>query len=568
MPLFSRHALTMLSLATALGSVAPALAQDMPQTPPHSSAKAQAADTQEPRTPPRLIVAISVDQFSADLFAQYREHFTHGFARLLQGAVFPQGFQSHAATETCPGHSTLLTGVHPARTGIIANNWFVPGIARKDKEVYCVEDETNPASTPDDPVVSPRHLLAPTLGDLLKQKAPGTINAAVSAKDRAAVMMSGHVTDAVYWFKGKGFTTFADRRVTPAVTAENAVIAQSVAAGDSALPVPAWCEKLNRPTMMGGFTIGTYRFPLKAGDFKGWSVGPRVDAATGDMALRMVDELHMGTDAVPDVLSVSFSATDKVGHAYGTEGVEMCIQLAQLDMTLGRLFAGLDQRGIDYEVVLSADHGGFDAPERLALQGYPTATRIDPVLTGDGLSRAISQQTGIVAPTGPLFMGGGSSGDIWIAAGLSEDQRARALAALVAMLRAHPQVAAVYTAAELEKVPVPEGNPQDWTMQQRVRASFVAGRSGDVLMMTKRGVVPGKPRPGAVATHGSPWDYDRRVPILFWRKGIMGFEQPDPVETVDIAPTLAATVHLREPKGTWDGRCLDIAGGESDSCVQ
>jgi hypothetical protein len=91
---------------------------------PHSTPVAQSAPAPEPTAPPKLVVAISIDQFSADLFAQYRQHFTGGFARLTQGAVFPSAFQSHAATETCPGHSTLLTGAHPSRTGIIANNWF------------------------------------------------------------------------------------------------------------------------------------------------------------------------------------------------------------------------------------------------------------------------------------------------------------------------------------------------------------------------------------------------------------------------------------------------------------
>src|SRR4028119_2163862 len=84
-------------------------------------------------SPPRLIVAISVDQFSADLFAQYRQHFTGGLRRLSEGIVFPAGYQAHAATETCPGHSTILTGSRPARTGIIANNWFNPSAARDRK---------------------------------------------------------------------------------------------------------------------------------------------------------------------------------------------------------------------------------------------------------------------------------------------------------------------------------------------------------------------------------------------------------------------------------------------------
>ena len=118
-----------------------------------------------PTAPPRLVVAISVDQFGADLFAQYRQHFAGGMARLTGGAVFASAFQSHAATETCPGHSTLLTGVHPARSGIIANTWFDTGLSRADKKVYCAEDESDPTSTSKDPVVSAKHLKVPTLAN-------------------------------------------------------------------------------------------------------------------------------------------------------------------------------------------------------------------------------------------------------------------------------------------------------------------------------------------------------------------------------------------------------------------
>src|SRR5688572_11581835 len=104
------------------------------------AAAASPLAAQPPSAPPKLIVAISVDQFSSDLFAQYRQHFTGGLSRLARGIVFPAGYQGHAATETCPGHSTILTGSRPARTGIIANNWYDLGAAREDKSIYCSED--------------------------------------------------------------------------------------------------------------------------------------------------------------------------------------------------------------------------------------------------------------------------------------------------------------------------------------------------------------------------------------------------------------------------------------------
>jgi predicted AlkP superfamily pyrophosphatase or phosphodiesterase len=331
--------------------------------------------------------------------------------------------------------------------------------------------------------------------------------------------------------------------------------------------VPDWCAGVDRATSVGAFSIGTFRFPLKAGDFKGFNRSPRMDTATADLAIRLLDELPLGRDAVPDVFSVSFSATDYVGHAYGNEGVEMCIQMRELDTAIGRLLDALDARGLDYLVVLSADHGGPDAPERMKLQGVPEATRLDPSLTSKALSEAVSADTKIKPKDGPLLYGAGASGDIWLNAGLTKGQQKKVIKALVARLRANPQIEAAYTAGELKGLKIPSGHPQDWTMIERVAASFDPSRSGQVLMMTRRAVVPGTaPLPGYTSTHGSPWDYDRRVPMLFWRKGLTHIEQAQPVETVDIAPTLAAEVGLAEPAGTWDGRCLDIHAGAADSC--
>jgi len=414
-------------------------------------------------------------------------------------------------------------------------------------------------------VVSSAHLKAPTLGDLMKRANPAALNVAVSAKDRAAVMMSGHTADAAYWWLGKGFTTYRGRPISAAAKAQSAATDALIEAGAPELPVPSWCEKLDRAVPVGDFTVGTFRFPLKAGDYKGFGRTPRVDAATGELAVRLVDEMGLGKDPVTDVLSVSFSATDYVGHAYGTEGVEMCIQLAQLDATLGRLFAALDQRGIDYVAVHTADHGGFDAPERLRQQGFPGAQRLDPALKDGALSEAVSKDTGIKAKDGQLLHGAGASGDIWLAPGLTRSQQGKVVAATVKRLKANPQIAAVFTAAELVRIPMPQGDPQDWTIEQRTRASFDPERSGQILMMTKRGVVPG-PNPGYAATHGSPWDYDRRVPMLFWRKGMTGFEQPLSVETVDIAPTLAGLIHLPLAAGEVDGRCLDLDAGTGTTC--
>lgn len=533
-------------------------------------ASAQSPQPADPRSPPKLIVAIAVDQLSADLFAEYRRHFRRGLARLQEGAVFASGYQSHAATETCPGHATLLTGVHPARSGIIANHWFDPGIARADKRIYCSEDPRDAASTSERPVVSPGLLKARTLGDRLKAIDPRSRNVAVSAKDRAAVMMSGHAVDTVYWWKSGGFASFRGRKPSPAAEAASREAAARIARGEPGFKPPQWCAARDLAVPVSGFTVGTGRFPLAAGDEGGFRASPRIDAATADLAVRLVDELDLGRGAAPDVLSVSFSATDTIGHRYGHQGVEMCIQLAELDEQIGRIFDHLDRRGVDYAVVLSADHGGFDAPERLGRQALPVAQRADRALAPGQLAKAITASTGIAAPSGDLIYSDGLFGDYYVSRALSPEQKARVLVELTAMLKAHPQVGAVYTATELAAEPMPSGSPQDWTLLQRARASFDAERSGDLVSLLKRAVVPisSPSLGGSIATHGSAWDYDRRVPILFWRRGMAGFEQPAPVETIDIAPSLAALLHLTVSEGEFDGRCLDLDGGAADTCGQ
>lgn len=521
-----------------------------------------------PKVPPRLVVAISVDQFSADLFAQYRGHFTGGLARLQQGAVFPSGYQSHAATETCPGHSTLLTGTHPARNGIVANNWFDLSLPRENKRVYCAEDVTDPASTPRDPVVSARNLKVPTLGELMKAANPATRNVAVSAKDRAVMMMGGHQIDAAYWWKNGAFVTLKGREPSPAAVAENAVVAALLKTGAPALAVPSFCAGADHAVAVGKAALGTGHFALEPGKHDAVRISPRMDHLTVELANRLVDELDLGKGDAPDILSVSLSATDYIGHATGTNGGEMCIQMAELDKAIGTLLDHLDARGIDYQVVLSADHGGLDMPERSDQQALPRAVRVDAALSTGELAKAVTARTGIASPAGPLLYAEGGAGEVYVNRALAPAQKAEVVRALTTIARAHPQVAAVFTADDMAKTPLPTGNVQDWSIRDRVRASFDPSRSGDVLILLDRAVTPiPEPMPGAyVATHGSVFDYDRRVPMLFWRKGMRAFEQPAPVETVDIAPTLAALLGLKVSEGAFDGRCLDLDGGAGNTC--
>ncbi len=545
--------------AMLLATTVPALAQQ--------AAPAPAADpvpATYPTTPPKLIVAISVDQFSADLFAEYRSRFTRGFARLMQGAVFPAGFQSHAATETCPGHSTILTGSRPARTGIIANDWVDQRVARADKEVYCAEDERVPGSTSDDYTVSAVHLKVPTLGERMKAADPRTRVVSVAGKDRAAVMMGGHRVDELWWFGKTGFVSYAGRPVPPVVARANAAVTQRVATAQPAMALPTFCEPLSRAVPIGDRTIGTGRFARAAGDIANFRRSPEFDGAVLALAAGLIQDMKLGQGPQTDIISIGASATDYVGHGYGTEGSEMCLQLTALDRSLGDFFAVLDATGVDYQVVLTADHGGSDASERLAHHAVPDAARLDGELTATKVGAAIGQKLGI--PGKILF--GGVNGDLWYDIALNPTQRAAVEREAIARFTAHPQVQAVFTRAQVLATPVPTTPPETWSLAERARASFDPARSGDLLVAMKPRVltVPHPVAGTAVATHGSFWDYDRRVPILFWRKGAGGFEEPFGVETVDILPTLAATIRLPVAKSEIDGRCLDLNPGAASTC--
>jgi predicted AlkP superfamily pyrophosphatase or phosphodiesterase len=521
---------------------------------------ASAAAAQAPN-PPRLLVVISVDQFSANLFDEYRPQFTSGLARLASGTLFRNGYQSHAATETCPGHSTILTGDHPSRTGIIGNVWIDQSVNRSDITVYCAEDESQPGTSSIAYKVSPKHLMVPTLGELMKARWPASRNVAVSGKDRAAVMMTGHNVDQRWYWTGAKFDTDVAGVAVPQVVGKvNALAAAGLATNRAPLDSTPFCQAKAReiPIEGGGKPVGAGRFARKAGDQAGFRASPEFDGDTLALAAALIDELQLGRRADPDLLAVSLSATDYVGHSYGTEGGEMCLQLTELDREIGDFLKVLDSRGLNYAVTLTADHGGKDIPERERLAGVTDAARLKASLSPAIVGQALVRQLNL---PGPGLLGSSTLGDIYIDRKLAAADRKRLLAAAVAAYKADPQVEAVFTASQLARTPVPTSPPEKWSLIQRARASYYPGRSGDFVVLLKRDITPIADTTRYVATHGSPWDYDRRVPILFWRPGANGTTIERSAETTDILPTLASMIGLAVQPGSIDGHCLsDVPG--------
>jgi arylsulfatase A-like enzyme len=237
----------------------------------------------------------------------------------------------------------------------------------------------------------------------------------------------------------------------------------------------------------------------------------------------------------------------------------MCLQLLELDHEIGDFLRQLDSRGINYAVVLTADHGGKDLPERERLAGVADAMRVDPRLSPGTMGKMLVSELHL---QGPGLLGASPFGDIYVDRNLPSQDQKRLLEAAVAAYRAHPQVEAVFTGAQIQATPLPTGSPETWSLIQRARASYFPGRSGDFVVILKKDVTPIFDTSNHyVATHGSAWNYDRRVPILFWRSGQATADVEHSADTVDIMPTLASEIGLPLEAGSIDGHCLGEVPG-------
>jgi arylsulfatase A-like enzyme len=187
----------------------------------------------------------------------------------------------------------------------------------------------------------------------------------------------------------------------------------------------------------------------------------------------------------------------------------------------------------------------------LRLNGV-AAARVDPALAAKEIGKQVAAKLKL---SGPVLIGD-VIGDVYFDRALKPADRARAQTEALALYAAHPQVEAVFTSEQLRRTALPATTPDRWTVIERVRASFDPDRSGDLLVVLKPHVTPIPNTTRYVATHGSPWDYDRRVPILFWRPAMAASNRDDHVETVDIMPTLAAMLGLAVDSSAIDGECL------------
>src|SRR5262245_24237848 len=350
-------------------------------------------DTTKPSSStPRLILVIAVDQCRYDYLTRFEPLFEGGFRWLLKnGAVFTNANYRHSSTETGPGHSVLLTGRHGSHSGIVSNEWYDSYLKTY---VNVVDDPLQKSVGGIGRGASPQNLIGITVGDQLKKDSPNAHVVSVSLKDRAAVLLGGRHPDAVYWFEPKTgnfvSSTYYMTYLPSWLEKWNSLRFADRYAGKSwerLKPDLMLYEKYAGPDAIEGEwdrkdTVFPHKLrgtPPSEEYYQEFRRVPFADEMTLQVALEAFKAHELGADDATDILGVSFSATDIIGHTYGPDSQEIMDQILRLDQHLQVLLDAIDKR-VDLAntiVVLSADHGVMPLVEVLQARGID-ARRVNP----------------------------------------------------------------------------------------------------------------------------------------------------------------------------------------------
>ena len=499
---------------------------------------------------PKLVVVITVDQLRPDYLTRWRNQLFGGFRLLQSGAVFTNAFQDHGVTETAPGHSTILSGRWPAHTGILTNP-------------LGVTDSSTTLLVTGSPGASPRRFRGTALFDWLRATSAASRALSVSRKDRGAILPLGSARQEIYWYDAGLFTTSTYYRDSlPAwVRAFNAQRIPFKAAGHQyrlLLPDSAYAEPDSQPWENGGHGV-TFPHYLPTDSTRAALIYPAVssmDSLTLAFALAGADAMRLGRGDVTDLLNVSLSTTDAIGHAFGPDSREIHDHVLRLDRYLAwfldRLF---DRYGRDkLLIVLTADHGVTPYPDFSRLHGHPQAEYVSLDTLVSAVNQQLDHLTAAPAPrdwlafdTGLLFLR--DNGRL-AALGFRTDS---IIDVVARRIRAVPGVARVDTPAGLATADtVADPIARRWLHE-------VTPDAGVVLIVTLAewnawGLDGGV----QIAMHGQPSDLDAHVPLILWGTGFRGGIYGNRANTVDIAPTLARVLGL-SPLSVVDGRVLSEA---------
>jgi len=526
---------------------------------------------------PKLILQITVDQLRGDLPWRYKERLgENGFRYLMEnGTVYRNAHYNHANTETIVGHASLATGATPAMHGMVANVWFdrVSGAL-----TYNVEDPRYPIlgagagvdkssevdatqKTARSDGRSPNRILVSTFSDELNLSQGGQAKIfGVSIKDRGAISMAGH-TGKAFWFSKK-----AGEFITSSFYYDE--YPEWVAQYNAANPVmqfegKTWDLMYDKSTYLFGkaddrpyeTTFPGYgrTFPHAYGKREDkyfttfLTMGPAGDRLTLDFAKELISNEELGQDDTPDYLSISFSVTDYVGHIFGPSSLEAEDNILQLDRTLADLFAFIDAEvGLDQTlIVLSADHGGPEAPGYLSELGFE-ASYIDPgKFDRTSAISALKERFGI----GEELISTYFHPYIYLNREAIKKQGLNMLEVEQAVSEEISKFDGVSLA--VSSTALASGNLPDTALTRSILNNYNPTRSGDIyLVFDPNRFINDFGGLTVASTHGSPWKYDTYVPIMFAGAGISPSLIYRLVEPLAIAPTLSLIVGGKPPSGS------------------
>jgi hypothetical protein len=478
---------------------------------------------------PKLVVAIAVDQYRYDYLLRFRAEYKQGLDRLLtRGAVFTNAYYQHFPTVTAIGHSTFLTGAMPSISGIVGNEWFdretgqsVTSVSDEGVKILDGEGEGG---------ASPRRLLVSTVGDELKISNGGKSRViGISMKDRSAILPSGHMADAAFWFDHK----------TGSFISSTYYFSE----------LPAWASGFNAAHPADRYAgskwmSGHFDQPGEK-LYNAVYNSPFGNELVEAFAERAVEAEKLGQRGVTDLLAISFSSNDAVGHALGPDSPEVHDISVRTDQVLGKLFQVIDAKvGMENVlVVMTADHGVSPVPEVNQARKMPGG-RMPSRIVRDTVQAALSKKYGegnwISSP---------SEHSLYLNLELIHEKnldRAEVIRAAAEAAMGIAHVARVFTREQLM-----QGTVLEDQISRRVMNGFNERRGGDVYLLLEAYWMFS----AHGTTHGTAYGYDAHVPVIFMGPGIRPGRFDETIAVNDIAPTLATLLGIETPSGSV-GRVL------------
>lgn len=515
---------------------------------------------------PKLVVGIVVDQMRYDYLTRfYNKYGDGGFKRMInEGFNCKNNHFNYVPTYTGPGHASIYTGTTPKYHGIISNSWYDKEIK---ESVYCTGDNSvqSIGTSSTSGQMSPHRMKTTTFADenrLFTQMRGKTIG--ISIKDRGAIFPAGHTANAAYWFQGEKegnwiSSSFYMNALPDWVTKfnESGVANSYFKVWNTLYDINTYTESgddLNTfETVYNGIETAAFPYDLavlkeKNRNFELLKVTPFGNSIITDFVIAALDGEQLGQDNITDVLAVSYSSTDYVGHYFGVNSKEVEDTYIRLDKDLERLFIALDNKvGVgEYTVFLTSDHGAVNVPSYLQSvkipSGYINSTEVKRKIDNFMFNTYKSTELVEYVSNNQVFL---NKVKIPLLNLSLEDVQD----AIVNELISYEFIDKAYTSTTMNNTSFNNG------IELLLQNGFNQKRSGDVLFVYDPAFISYS-KTGS--THGSGLNYDTHVPLLFFGKGINHGSTVTKTRIVDIAPTISALLGISFPNGATGKPLVEV----------